>query len=405
MKAFFVLRHHNDFDSMTPVIDGWVRLGETYRAQVYVSAPALKWRGDYRTAMLEETGRVAFTDLWAVAGRDDGGYLARRWQRNTADRRIDRKLLQLVTEMLVAPGFAARMTKLLDDFSPDIVAFDWHHIPKTRRFLDFFGYQEAVAWVRSRKRPLVSLPHGLLLFALEGKVMKMAADYDAVFVESERRKSLFGKTGAEKIIVAGSPRYDPQWVSRVANLLDKDRETSPRVDGKINIVFFGTKAAKYFNFSALIAWLAHLASHPEVHLVIQPHPRGQKVSAFAAVADLPNVRIDPRSPASRLIGDADIVSTLVSSVMVEAVVREREILYPKFLNSAPTQFDEVGACVALAGMEATFPAIDAYRDGIRVPRERYDEFLQSFVFGGGDQHTIARICSAMQNMALTARRK
>lgn len=404
MKALFVLRHHNDFDSMASVIDGWVRISDQHRAMVYVSSPELKWRGDYRTAMLEETGRITFTDMWAVAGFGDGGALARRWQENKPDMRLSRKILQLATELRVAPGFSTKMEKKLDEFSPDIIAFDTFSAPRRRKLFGFFGYPEILVWKQEHNCPLVSLPHGLLLYSFEKKKTKIWTEYDAIFVESERSKSLFGGGPSDNVIVSGSPRYDPVWVKRIAERLAPELPEPPAHQGKIRIVFFATKKAAYFNFPLLLSWLTHLAGHRDIELVVQPHPRGQKHRAFASIANLPNVHIDAHTPASTLIGNADLVSTLVSSVMVEAVVREREILFPKFITSAQTQFDEVGACISLASMEETQPAIENFRNGERVSRERYVEFLRCFVYGNGDPNSVERICRHMQMLSASGSR-
>lgn len=399
MKALFVLRHNNDFDSMASVIDGWVRLSDHHRAIVYVTSPNLKWRGDYRTAMLEETGQVSFSDLWAVAGLGNGGYLAERWQANKPDERFTRRMLHVATELRAVPGFSSKMTKFMDEFSPDIIAFDSIRVRSRRKLFDFFGYQEIFAWSKKNARPLVSLPHGLLLFSYEEKTEKDWTSYDAIFVESDRKKAIFSDGVANNVIVSGAPRYDPSWVRRIADRLAADAPEPAAKRNKVNIVFFATKEAKYFSFPDLLAWLTHLAEHPDVELVVQPHPRGQRQSAFSSIANLPNVHIDPHTPASSLIGKADIVSTLVSSVVVEAIVREREVLYPKFLSAAETQFDEVGACIALSSIDETHFAIDKYQTGYRLSRNNYDEFLRRFVYGDGDPQVIKRICDKMETLA------
>lgn len=384
---------------MASVIDGWVRLSGEHQAIIYVTSPDLRWRGDYRTAMLEETGRVSFFDFWAVAGLGDGGYLAERWRANKPDERLTRRMLHVATELRAVPGFSSKMTKFVDELSPDIIAFDSIRVRPRRKLFDFFGYQEIVTWSKKNACPLVSLPHGLLLFSFEEKAEKDWTSYDAIFVESDRKKAIFSDSVADKVIVSGSPRYDPAWVKRIADRLTSDAPKAAAKRDKVNIVFFATKEARYFRFPDLLVWLSHLAEHPDVELVVQPHPRGQRQSAFNSIAMLPNVRIDPRTPASSLIGDADIVSTLVSSVVVEAIVREREILYPKFITAAETQFDEVGACIALTSMDETLSAIDKYRTGYRLSRKNYDEFLRRFVYGNGDPQVIKRICDKMGMLA------
>jgi hypothetical protein len=401
MRALFVVRHHNDFDSIAPVIDGWVRRSACNTALIFFANPAVKWRGDYRTQMLLETGKVAFTDVWQIAGVTGGNPIARIWESDAAGEHLQRKLLQIATEARVTPGFSAKMMQKLDDFDPHIVAFDWYSVPTRRKFLGVFGYQECLAWVRLHGRPLVSLPHGLMLYSLPGSKCRLTTPYDAVFVESDRKKALLECSNA---FVTGSARYDPSWVKRVSAVLAGGRRPRSGLAEKIRVVFFATKPKQFFNIGELLAWLRHLATHPDVELVIQPHPRGQHEKVFASLAGMRNVVIDSRSPASRLIAQADIVSTVVSSVVVEAVVRKKELLFPKFLTRVNTQFDEMGACISLQKMDSTYTALDAFRTGKRVPRERYEGFLDRFVYGAGKRNTVSRMCGRMAKLAEGAAR-
>jgi hypothetical protein len=399
MKALFAIRHNNDFDSMAPVVDGWVSRSPGHAALVYFASAAVKWRGDFRTRMLEKTGRVRFADPWLVAGGNGGGALPRLWHRNRADDRLQRKLLQFATELRVLPGFTAKMNRLLDEYRPDIVAFDWYDVPARRKMLQFFGYGEMLDWARKHRRPLVSLPHGLLLYSQPGMAKPVfTTDYDAIYVESESKRELL-QGGASNVVVTGSPRYEPKWVSRVAEALETNSAWPSEAPGKTRIVFFATTAKGYYDFSKLLDWISHLAGHPEVELVVQPHPRGQKDYEFASIAGLENVRIDSATPASGLIARADIASTLVSSVVVEAAVRGKEILFPKFLTTVTTQFDDAHACISLGNLEGTYPAIDAFRAGKRVPRRYYQAFLKRSVYGGGSPDTIGRVCRHMQKLA------
>ncbi|MCG6859395.1 MAG: hypothetical protein LJE67_15150 [Salaquimonas sp.] len=400
-KALFVTRHNNDFDSMAPVADGWAKLSDEHHGHLFVASPELAWKGDHRTAMLSRRPGVEISDLWDMAGIG-GGWLERNWLRTGAGNKIRRKLLQIATERAIARGFDARMTAWLDDWRPDVIAFDWYNPPTQRKRFGYFGYQAIMAWARTNHVPIVSLPHGLLLFDPPGGVPFLPGPvFAATFVESQRRKQTLVAAGAQgqDILVAGAPRYDPAWVERVVAELGGNTGESGISDDRVAIVFFATKRVYDFDFDGLMTWLGRLAAHEKVDLVIQPHPRGQREATFAALARLPNVTVDAKTPASLLIDRAQIVSTLVSSVMVEAVVRGREILYPGFVNTVATRFEEKGACIALARMEDTHAAIDAFIAGKRVPRENYETFLSEAVYGGGSPDTIARICTKMTEIA------
>lgn len=402
MKALFVIRHNNDYDSIAPVADGWAAISPENTAHLYFASPEIKWKNDFRTEVLRANRRIVICDFWDISASGNlGGWLDRKWTKVDADRRAQRKFLQLVTESVAWHGFPEKMTNWIDALNPDVIAFDWYPVPAKRSRFGYFGYQEIADWAHSRKRPLVSLPHGLVLYDQpQAKAAKLGA-YDAMFVESEQRRRKLTELGGElpEIIVSGSPRYDPSWVERIATRLDADNPAPPpHADGRVTIVYFGKKQVYDFDFARQNDWLGHLADHDRVDLIIQPHPRGQKSSAFASLATRPNVTIDMKTPATALIGRADMVSTLTSSVMVEAVIRGREILYPKFFNTVTTRFEEKRACVALESKEDSHPAIDAWLAGDRVQKANYDDFLQTTVFGGQDSNTIQRICMEMRKL-------
>ena len=404
MKAIFFIRHHNDYDSLAPVADGWARAAPDNEAIIYVSTPALKWKKDVRTALLRDTPRVTFVDLWQIAGAGEYSMLERAWQNNLPDDRLQRRVLELTTEMRIAPGYDRKLSRWLERQAPDIVAFDWWDVPKRRKPFDHFGYQTTIDWTQAHSVPLVSLPHGLFVYwPKTACAIRWKMPCDAIFVENEIRRRMFieGGHAPEQIAACGAPRYDVDWIERIASALARGHEkTQPkRRDGEVRIVFFGKRAAYYYDFDEQLEWLRHLADHPAVRLTIQPHPRGQKLKSLRALAGHPHIEIDARTPASLLIRGADMVSTLTSSVMVEGVMTGREILYPRYLTSVETPFDNKGACVAIDRIEDTHAAIDRYLAGERIPKRAYEEFLKEIVFAGKGPHPIARIVERMSSLA------
>ncbi|MCB1430232.1 MAG: hypothetical protein KDJ66_14085 [Nitratireductor sp.] len=400
MRALFVARHNNDYDSLAPVVHAWAEAGN--EALVYFPTPEIRWKDDYRTDILRRQPGIRFADIWDLgAPKPISIWLAKRWATVTAETRGTRKFLQLVTERVLAPRYESHLIGLLGAFRPQVVCCDWYSIPEKRARYGYFGYQTMRSWAKRNAVPLMALPHGLVLYDQPQAGEAAMRMYALMFVESQQRKVALERLGGHlcEIAVTGSPRYDPSWVERIAGELDRLYPTSRGTGDKVRIVYFGKKQVYDFDFAEQNRWLVHLASHPAVELVIQPHPRGQKKKDFAQLAGLPNVTIDPRTPATVLISRADMVSTLTSSVMVEAVVRGREILYPKFCNTVVTRFEEQGACISLEGIKDTFPAIDAYIAGNRVPKENYQAFLEQTAWGGQGPQTIDRI---IQRMAVLA---
>ena len=401
MKAVFFTRHNNDFDTLVSVADAWTEASPDNEALIFVATPALKWKSDFRTRMLARNPRIKFTDIWEIAGRSIGKWVDRQWQTNKPDKRSQRRMLEWATEAIVRPGFNRKLIAFLENYAPDIVAFDWYKVPKRRKPFDHFGYQATIEWAKANSIPLISLPHGMMIY--EGRSQDLftwETPYDRIFMENDRRKGKFltGGHPESQMAVCGAPRYEPEWVERL--LVELRGETAPvNDDGNAHIVFFDKRHAFYFDFKEHLDWLKHLADHPKVRLTIQPHPRGQKLASLRPLMGHPRITIDAETPASLLIDRNDIVSTITSSVMVEAVIRGKEILYPKFLSTIVTRYEEAGACVVLESSDDTHAAIDRWLAGERVARDKYDAFLKEVAFGGGSPMTRSRVTAEMTKIA------
>ncbi|MEZ5791972.1 MAG: hypothetical protein R3D34_14725 [Nitratireductor sp.] len=144
------------------------------------------------------------------------------------------------------------------------------------------------------------------------------------------------------------------------------------------------------------SFICHSILLSDSHSAASAWPEDERL---CRTAGRPNVTIDRKTPATVLIGRRGHGITLTSSVMVEAVLRGREILYPKFCNTVVTRFEEKGACITLEKLEESHPAMDNYLAGKRVPRENYEAFLEETAWGGKGPDTIKRICDRLAAMA------
>jgi hypothetical protein len=399
MDVLFIGRHNNDIDNMVPVA-AKILTGGGGVASYFIATPEINQEKDFRLKYLHDELNCKIITFWSVAPHDIFTKSLKFLFEHTNRRQIQKYVEKISNWHYRNNRWDSQVGNLLEQINPDLIAFDWtdpNHSGPQRRPPYCIG--EIVSWAKNRKIPVVALPHGLLLFDLGSEGVSSISEFDKIFVESKRRLKMLVKQGVaeSKIVVSGSPRYDPFWMGKLEKILPASQY--PRYTGKkFTITFFATKMVYEYDFNKLIAWLKKIASQEGVHLIVQPHPRNQKIKTFKDLFDTPSVDVDATTPASVLIRNSNAVSTLVSSVVVDAMCLNKPVIYPKFLHKITTRFEEEGACLVVNSMEETGKAINELKKGWQPAPQCIESFLSKDVFGDNNRHTIDKIVEEMNKM-------
>lgn len=382
-RILFVWRHNNDFDSTLPVVHAAANSQDFGEVFVYVSSEELLWRADFRAGILDDMPGLRVFDIWSLIGRPWGAVARRICAFFGMSRGPLRKLLPKAARAIIGrSAWRKRLETALDDIDPALIAFDWVDVGYERDNKGPWGIKTIAEWARRKQRPFVGLMHGLSLASFPNATNAMSPDFSRLYIESDFRLTQMTESGypADKLCVGGAPRSDRAWVEFLGQRLEAQGLVKRDAERK-TIVFFATKLVYDYDFERLIDWLCRLAAIPGIRLIVQPHPRGQGRSGFRRLAKYPSCVIDMSTPASILIREADIVSTLVSSVVCEAVTLGIPLLYPRFLNTIATRFDEEGACITIDRLEDTEAAVKRCLDE-GVSKDAYERFLNNHVWGG-----------------------
>lgn len=386
-RVLFVWRHNNDFDSTLPIVHAAASDPRVESVFVYVSSEELLWRRDFRLETLREFDNVEICDIWSLVGGRVGSIC--RWicEYTRMSRGALRKIVPLIAAKIISrAGWREKLAVLVEKMNPTIVAVDWVDVERDAIDRGPWGISQIARWAKASGRPVVGLLHGLSLarFPNASSNASWSASIHRLYIESEGRRAEAIESGipTDKLVVAGAPRFDPLWVSKIGGLITSSyARRIASANGEARVVFFATKLVYDFDFERVIDWLQHVASMDGIRVTVQPHPRGQGRRQFRRLEKLNNCVIDMHTPASVLIRESDIVSTLVSSVICEAFVLGVPVLYPRFLNTIETRFDEEGACVAIDSLDQTKQAIEiCVRQG--APMTKYADFLKDHVWGG-----------------------
>ncbi len=351
MKALFFLRHYNDIDHITPVIAQWVAAG--HHCDV-VLIGGFRFRHDYRVNYLASLQGVRVAHMrelfpaWL--------YLAWRLQmllltgnlRKLFVGPIIAYLAKIHDEKRRARLWCKTVQFLLDRTFPNeeqgTVVFDWI---ERNSVIALEWVETVIVMARARGVGSVSLPHGdsphanQLIRRGEWKLgpdttFAAAKIFDHVVVPNQlcaQRFLPFLQPGA--IAILGSPRYCEAWLAKLLVLLPPSPLT-PNPD-KLKIVIFLRKA-NFTTFWEEVSEVVHLlAAFPEIELIIKPHTRSgwkQSLTRSRSLKKLTHVRVaNDEMHSIHLMNWADVCIDLATSVVFEAIRREKPVLAADYLHA------------------------------------------------------------------------
>ena len=180
--------------------------------------------------------------------------------------------------------------------------------------------------------PSIALPHGIdhvadRAYYTERLNAETFAHFDHIVVPNDIRRDILTAAGtaSECIHVLGAPRFTTAWLDRLAAVYP------PRPDdgsGRLKAVFFEQKIPE--RFEATLATLQVMAGLDYVDLVIQPKPiqQGREDDLRRYFPSQINT-----SHASSLCRWADVIIGTSSTVVFEALLRRKHLVWARHLDT------------------------------------------------------------------------
>lgn len=349
MKALVFLRHYNDIDHITPIIDKWQQVGHACDVILLADSSAIR---DYRIRHLATLERVRVAHLRDIVSERD--FLRYRLLTRLATR-AERKRGYSVAARALGYGSEERLnfwqrlsTGLLDytfaESGDGVVAFDW--VSRNTGV--------AMEWVRvlvelahARGMRAISLPHGDSPHAnkmIRDTELSPSADttfanadiFDSVAVPNRLCAERFEPhMPAARIAVLGSPRYCDEWLARLPVLLPHSPLSGTRQG--LRVVMFLRKR-NFTSFWEEIAIVARMiAGFSGTELIIKEHTRSGWKQPLARDVHLRRLRqvrvVGDEVHSAHLLDWADVVVDIATSVSFEAVKRNIPVLAADYLHA------------------------------------------------------------------------
>jgi hypothetical protein len=385
---------------------------ENYPVAVYCINPKYSIDTDYRLNFLKEEGVIvdsiyhAFDQkLNAVHHTMRNLFLSFSADRKKPDTRYQekvapRKPIQITTDIigrivyeLTRIGFYQTNWAhyVLEQSEARALCFD-HIIPNR------YVVSELLGAAKKKSIPTVALPHGVYLYT--NKFNKAGSSsrqrfykfnrFDYVIVQNHLRKDVLVSSGIdrEKIMVLGSARFCGEWIAQNKKIVPRIVESTGRAPGKLRVVFMASKPRCRIDVERINRTIDLLASLSEVDAVVKPHTRiGREAHLFDHMR-LPNVShvLTPE-----LCEWADVVLVIGSSVITEALMQGKPVLYLKYLHANTMLFEELGACWTIrneAELEQALLSLRTKSMDVPYGNEQVNRFLSDVVYGSQNNRDV-----------------
>jgi hypothetical protein len=280
---------------------------------------------------------------------------------------------------------------ILEHTAAQAICFD-HILPK-RYVVNSF-----LKAAREMSIPALSLPHGVLLYTNENTKPKSTAKrrytkfsrFDFILVPNQLRKELLVRTGVaeEKIFVLGSARYCGEWLEQNKTILPRVIESDISSAGKLKAVFMQSKPQCRVDVERMSKTIGLLADFAEIEALLKPHTRtaGEKRQFDETL--LPNVS---HVLTAELCEWADVLLVVGSSVITEALMQGKPVLYLKYLHENTTLFEDLGACWIISNeteLKQALSALQKNKTDIPYGEDNIAKFISEIVYGGGRHRDV-----------------
>jgi hypothetical protein len=215
--------------------------------------------------------------------------------------------------------------------------------------------------------PTVAVPPGAMMYADKLGTIKSFEqyefpDYDYYVMQHELRRSLTVAIGGrlDKMVNLGIPRFSSEWLEVLNHITPRSLSLEPPQNGKIRVLYIDRPIHDGMDKEKLVATLRGISKLDFVDLIIKPHTRNNRLH-FQELSNLGRVVNDTDS--LELIRWADAVVGTTSSILLEALLQDKTLLFPGYLCDHHMLIDQMNACHKVDNLETLLTTLRQIQAG------------------------------------------
>jgi hypothetical protein len=385
---------------------------ENYPVAVYCINPKYDIKNDYRLKFLKEQG-IRVQSIYDAFGQKMNGihktmrYLF-QWFYAKSNKfnshRNEKPLLLSRLSELAAQGIGRVLYELtrisfyrkswahyfLKESGAQLLCFD--HIFPSR-----YVVSALLEAANKESIPTLALPHGVYLYTNEAYKSGTSSRqrfhkfnrFDYVIVQNHLRKDVLVRSGItrEKVVVLGSARFCDEWIAQNRKILPRMIGSNSQSE-KLKVVFMVSKPHCRIDIERTLNTFDLLSNFTQIEVMIKPHTRTGIASRLFSNLKLPNAS-DILTP--ELCEWADVVLVIGSSVITEALMQKKPVLYLKYLHANTMLFEERGACWTIqteTELEQALQSLQKKSMDLPYGDENVSRFISEVVYGGKNNRDV-----------------
>jgi hypothetical protein len=412
MYLFFV-RAFNDVDHLTPIV--WKMSRDNYPVGVYCINPEYDIQNDYRLDFLKNIGvkvdsiynnfdkhlgilhrvmRFLFQKSYALQIRLDTNSQSLFSILSNNLRLLARITGTQLYEITRRKFYDLRWARnILEHTGAQVLCFDW--VRPERYVVDVL-----LRAAKEKSIPALALPHGVYLYTndlvkidlTEDRVREKYNRYDHVVVQNSLFKEVMSKSGVEKekILVLGSARYCNEWMNQYKKILPRVMQSRHENTDKLKVVFMTTRSRYRVNVERTIRTFDMLSKLNEIDVLVKPHTRtGKDVGMYK---NLPLANVTDISSVE-LCEWADVMLVVGSSIIIEALKRNKPVLYLKYLHENTMEYEEFGACWIIHNdteLQNALLSLKNTKTKVPYTDEDVNRWLSEIIYGGRGERDVLK---------------
>jgi UDP-N-acetylglucosamine 2-epimerase len=266
--------------------------------------------------------------------------------------------------------------------------------------------------------PLIAVPHGLNCMTNDDRVNTQADNEPParwgeylrqmafVIVQHQRHGKWMVECGVEpeKILVMGSTRFCSEWHAIYKSIIPADDGKLPKASSKLKIVYFDHTESLRLNVKAIEQALIEISKLDYVELIVKPTTGSNQYSS-QAVQSISQSGVDIHS--NKLVEWADVIMGSTSSILLEAFLYKKPLLYPRYFHENGQLYDQMNACIAVNDQSALLGAIEELHLShchIPYPEKNVEAFMTEILYGGNidrdvlGEHRLAVIAAGTNSL-------
>lgn len=245
--------------------------------------------------------------------------------------------------------------------------------------------------------PTIGVPPGLPVFSdgyfpdtdLFKKEVRTELNYNIVPHQIDADYRVKHGFRPDRVRVLGSARFCKEWRDIINTIVPPDKLPEDEAENKLKVVYMERGADLHGRYKKVIGEsIAKMSLLDCMHLIIKPHTRARTLH-FSDTCGCSNIAGEANS--INLIKWADVVIGTNSSILIEALMQDKILLYPKYFHDDEMIFNEMGTCWSVHSSEELENVLREIHSGnFERPysRENVDALFEKIVYGGRNNRDV-----------------